>query len=148
MATIKTYLDERRAKSDGTYPLKLNINIENRGKILISTKLSLHPKNWENNTIIGRKDKDVMLSRLRLYLGRIDDELLKMERTGEINTLPLPDIKKRLDAVRVGASVATEEVHDYLVKDHFEYFMRFKERSNTKEVYGQTLKKIAQVSNL
>lgn len=148
MATIKTYLDTRRPKDDGTCPLKLNINIEKRGKILISTKLWLNSENWENGTIVGRKDKETVLSRLRLYLNRIDDELLRMERTNEINSLSLSDIKKRLDAVRVGASVEVEETHDYLVKDHFEYFVRFKERTNTKEVYYQTLKKITQVADI
>ena len=47
MATVKFYLDKRRQKKDGTYPIKLNV-FHNK-QIMIATQLSASEKEWNGN---------------------------------------------------------------------------------------------------
>lgn len=50
--------------------------------------------------------------------------------------------------MRVGVSIEVEDTHNYLVKDHFEYFMQFKNKPKVKRLFEQTLKKIERHSDL
>ncbi len=64
MITIKTYLDTRRQKKDGTYPIKIRVTNKGNG-FLISTGIFCKRENWETNEItkgeIGYKAKNSRL---------------------------------------------------------------------------------------
>lgn len=47
MATVKFYLDKRREKKDGTYPIKLNV-FHNR-QMIRSTQFSAAENEWDGN---------------------------------------------------------------------------------------------------
>ena len=44
MATASFYLDTRRSKKDGTFPIKINVRHNN--KFLVSTEFSATPETW------------------------------------------------------------------------------------------------------
>lgn len=45
MATVNYYLDTRRQKKDGTYPIKLNIR--HNKQFMISTEFTATPETWD-----------------------------------------------------------------------------------------------------
>ena len=53
MATIKFYLDTRREKKDGLFPLKLNVH--NKGTFFLSTGYSATQEKW-NGTEFTNKE--------------------------------------------------------------------------------------------
>lgn len=66
MASIKLYLDTRREKKDGLFPLKLNVR--NKGKFLLATGISVSIQNWTGSEFTNKepnyKTKNAMLRKV------------------------------------------------------------------------------------
>ncbi|MFV0546853.1 MAG: tyrosine-type recombinase/integrase [Bacteroides sp.] len=84
MATVNYYLDTRRAKKDGTFPLKLRV--QHNKKFLIATEFSASTETWSNVEYNKKepnyKAKNVvirnLLNKVESYLLSIDDRLKRI----------------------------------------------------------------------
>ena len=73
MASIKLYLDTRKARNDGTYPLKLSIH--HKGKFMINLKIYLKEDQFDPT-----KDKPVTGHKsFRVYNEVITRKLAKAQ---------------------------------------------------------------------
>lgn len=144
MASVSTYLDTRRAKKSGEYPLKFNISINRGKKFLVNLNIDVLSDQWNGLEIVKHPRRQVLNQYIRMRTTQIEDELIKLETTGHINTMTVEQIKVRIDSV-FSRSDAAEE---YLVQTHWEYFLTFKDKRSTRESYQQTLLKISTFTDL
>lgn len=143
MASVNTYLDTRRIKSDGKYPLKLNVSVNRGAKFLINLNIDLLPVQWNGSEIIKHEQKQALNQYIRGRLTQIEQELLKLEFSGRINILSTPQIKSILEGVFNRMSQETATLAEY-----WEQFMGYKDRKATIDGYRNTLVKIGTFSNL
>ena len=96
MATVKFYLDTRRAKKDGTFPLKLNVF--HRGQILISTKFSSSKRNWTGveytNKEPNYRTKNVAIQNI---MNRVENLIFRLSERGEIDRMTDRQLKSIID---------------------------------------------------
>lgn len=83
MATVKLFLDTRRALKNGTYPIKLRV--WHRSAILLSTTFNATPNEWTRaqykETSAICKARNV---HLRTMLNKIETLLISLEQSGDI----------------------------------------------------------------
>lgn len=96
MASISIYLDKRRAKSDGTYPIKLNISINSRGNIMMPLKYSVLQTHWKNGKVTDRADKNIINTEIAKVYNMVALELRQLELDGSVYRLSTEEIKRRL----------------------------------------------------
>lgn len=96
MATISFYLDTRRAKSDGTYPLKLNVR--NRGKFLLSTGYFSHKDRWDSNGYTNSepnyKTKNAVL---RKMISDMENVIFRLNLDGKMKEMSDNALKSELE---------------------------------------------------
>lgn len=135
MATANYYLDTRRIKKDGTYPIK--INVQHKGHFLISTEFTSSKEGW-NGIEYSRKEVNYKTknARLRALMGELEEILLMLEKSGDIKTLTdsalKETIKKRL----------FKKDDEKFFVDYIDEFVGTKTKENTKAVYINTRNKI------
>lgn len=144
MASISTYLDTRRAKTSGKFPLKFNISINRGRKFLINLNIEISKEQWSGSEIIKHDRKQMLNQYIRSRITQIEDELIRLEITGQINTMPLEQVKQRIETIFSRTSGSQE----YLVKSHWEHFLTFKTKKATRASYDQTLLKIGGFTDL
>lgn len=135
MATANYYLDTRRMKKDGTYPIK--INVQHKGHFLISTEFTASKEGWTgieySRKEVNYKTKN---ARLRALMGELEEILLMLEKSGDIKTLTdyalKETIKKRL----------FKKDDEKFFVDYIDEFVDTKTKENTKAVYINTRNKI------
>lgn len=99
MATVSFYHDTRRAKKDGTYPIKLSIR--HNGKFLINTDFSALKESWSgseyNRSENNYKTKNVVI---RSLINKVENYLLQLDSSGKLRTMSdkslMDNIKKIL----------------------------------------------------
>lgn len=93
MASVKLYLDKRRTKSDGTFPLKLKLFHQNKARY-INYGLAFKPTHWN--------DEENMVSSSVKNSGRVKATIMKKlsgatviiaENEDNINALSIDDLK-------------------------------------------------------
>lgn len=137
MAFISLYLDTRREKKGGLYPLK--VNIRHKGKFLLSTGFSVTPDKWTGseftNKVENYKTKNASLRKL---LNDIENTIFRLEMDGKLKDMPDKVLKGILEKCLPGfVSEKTKLFIDYLSD-----FIDLKEKPGTKTVYTTTLNKI------
>ena len=102
MGYVKLWLDTRRERKDGTFPIKLYVYYGN-GKVLLSLPLSASAGNWDRNEFCrkeaGFKAKNALL---REYLNRAEDVLCQLERSGKLAGMPPAALKAALERAVLG----------------------------------------------
>ena len=139
MATIKLYLDTRRAKADGTYPIRLAVN--NHGETaFISLGQSVKKDEWDKRQcrIKKRPDRDFLNDYLRDrydYYNRIMMRLqMSEDYRGDISARQLRDNIIREAAGKKSATL----------KDMFVRYTSREMGNKTKKNYSVTWNTIAQ----
>lgn len=143
MASVTTYLDIRRIKSDGTYPLKLNVSVKRDVKFLISLNIDITAEQWNGFEIVKHDRRQVLNQYIRTRLNQIEEELLKLEFSGRINSLTTDQVKDHIQHAMNRTSAAACTVAEYWGR-----FLGYKERQSTIEGYKNTLVKIGTFANL
>lgn len=133
MATISLYIDKRRAKKDGSYPLKLNVR--NVGQFLVSLPYSVTDKTFINGEFTKNfpnyKIKNAALKKL---LSNIEFEIIRLsEEERNITDDKLKVLLNELIKGRKSSKLLTE----YIQK-----FADNKEKFGTKKNYLTTLSKV------
>lgn len=137
MASIWYYLDTRRRKTDGTFPLKIKIGLNAKDGCLINLKISLREDQWENGEVVRHPNRRFLNTYVKQRYLDITNSIFKLEITGAINRMSPVEIKKYVES-SLGA-VADEA---YTFSEHFERFISTREKESTKDIYHQTLLKI------
>lgn len=158
MAKLRIILDTRRAlaaqPSDETnqkpsYPLKLSVFINGKGRFMVNTGIAIPKDNWMNDTIKGLPQKDIYNNVLRTRLNQADNELLRLDIAGELAKLSLVEIKKRItDIIRHKVDEPVLDEKGCNIADYFKEFISGKDREGTKSIYEQTLAKMGRYYDL
>lgn len=137
MAFISLYLDTRREKKGGLYPLK--VNIRHKGKFLLATGFSVTPDKWTGseftNKVENYKTKNASLRKL---LNDIENTIFRLEMDGKLKDMPDKVLKGILEKCLPG--FVPEKTKLFI--DYLSDFIDLKEKPGTKTVYTTTLNKI------
>lgn len=137
MATISLYLDTRRAKKDGTYPLKLNVR--NKGQFLLSTGYSVLKERWDGNGYTNKEPNyKTKNAALRKMLSDMENTVFRLELDGRIKAMSDEALKSELQKCLPGNRVKKSN----LFIDYMTAYMDMKDTSGTRQVYQMTINKL------
>lgn len=142
MVTIKFYLDTRRIKKDGLFPLKLNVH--NKGTFFLSTGYSVLQERWSGNEFTNKepnyRTKNAVL---RKMLSDMENVIFRLEMDGKLKEMSDKALKAILEKCLPGyVQEKSKNFVDYMVE-----FIKQKDKDGTKVVYTSTLNKITQFDN-
>lgn len=136
MATVKFYLDKRRQKKDGTYPIKLNV-FHNK-QIMIATQLSASEKEWNWNEYSVRaqnyKPRNIVA---RGIINKAEIVILTLEQQGKLKSTTDKALKKMIEEA-VSSKVENQKTFLYYLDE----FVSKKTNQGTKSIYTTTRNKI------
>jgi len=139
MASIKLYLDTRREKKDGLFPLKLNVR--NKGKFLLATGLSVSIQNWTGSEFTNKepnyKTKNAML---RKVLSDMESAIFRLNMDGKVKEMSDKALKEILEKYLPNY---TPEAPKTFV-DYMTDFMNMKDKQGTRDIYTTTINKITE----
>lgn len=136
MATVKFYLDKRRQKKDGTYPIKLNV-FHNK-QIMIATQLSASEKEWNGNeySVHARNYKPRNIA-ARGIINKAETVILTLEQQGKLKSTTDKVLKKMIeDAINCKTENKNTFIH------YLDEFISHKANQGTKAIYINTRNKI------
>ena len=140
MATVSLYLDTRRARKDGTFPIKLYVN--HNGRFYIKTEFSAIGRNWEGNqfskTEPNYKAKNISLRNL---MNRAEEAVYSLEREGKLKGTSDDRLKRLIEQ-----AITQKEERRNTVLDLFDEFIASKTKRSTIEIYSLTKSKIERFS--
>ena len=133
MATVSFYLDTRRIKKDGTFPIKLYVN--NRGCFFVSTEFSAKKDEWSgteyNKNCPNYKARNIAIRNL---MNKVESYILGME--GKVLSLPDENLKVSIKRLIKGEPDSKKFI------DYIDEFAQTKTNHNTKELYLMTARKL------
>lgn len=139
MASIKLYLDTRREKRDGLFPLKLNVR--NKGKFLLATGLSVSIQNWTGSEFTNKepnyRTKNAML---RKVLSDMESAIFRLNMDGKLKEMSDKALKEILEKYLPNY---TPEAPKTFV-DHMTDFTNMKDKQGTRDIYTTTINKITE----
>lgn len=140
MATIRLYLDTRRAKANGEYSIRIIVN--HNKDILLTTPYSCSIKEWKNNKLTSAvsnyREKNAFISNM---FNDYENKLINLERDNALHTLSDAQLKNIL------VNDKTANIHSVSFFDTFDYFAKSREAVRTQEIYLGTLEKIKEYDN-
>ena len=136
MASVDLYLDLRRGKKDGTYPLK--IKVRHQGNILVSTGIDVNVLDWDGRKIKNGDDRyKIKNAKLDGIMAKVEKYILSLEMSDEIQKMSDGKLRECLREVISDKPKKVKVFADYL-----EEFADTKTKKSTKECYIGTLQKI------
>lgn len=136
MATVKFYLDKRRQKKDGTYPIKLNV-FHNK-QIMIATQLSASEKEWNGNEYSVRaqnyKPRNIVA---RGIINKAETVIFTLEQQGKLKSTTDKALKKLIEDA-ISSKVENQKTFLYYLDE----FVSKKTNQGTKSIYTTTRNKI------
>lgn len=135
MATVKLYLDTRRARRDGTFPIKIMIN--HKGNFLIGTDFYANQKEWDGSLFsVKASNYRARNMQLRNIINKVENLIFEFENDGRLNSMQNKKIKELIEEKLSGRT-------DNLVFiDYLDKFVSTKTKVGTKQVYMSTRNKI------
>ena len=136
MATANYYLDTRRMKANGKYPLK--IRVQHRGKFLISTGFEAAPGTWGSGSY-NRKESNWQAKNvaLRDLMNRVEKKIFSLDEEGLLLKMSDKELK---DAVTYEMEGKKEEERTFI--GCLDEFVGTKTNKGTITVYTTTRNKI------
>ena len=129
MATVSFYLDTRRARKDGTFPIKLYVN--HNGRFYIKTEFSAIGQNWEGTQFSksepNYKAKNISLRNL---MNKAEEAVYSLEREGKLKSTSDERLKHLIEQ-----AISNKEERRNTVLALFDEFIASKTKRNTIEVY-------------
>lgn len=136
MATANFYLDTRRAKRDGRFPIK--IHVRHNGKFLVSTEFTATPENWCNSEYTkdekNYKPKNVAIRSLK---NKVDTLIILLEESGKLKGMSDKALKEQIEKVLKNNSTTPKKFIDYI-----DDFVATKSKQNTIDCYLGTKSKL------
>ena len=136
MATVKFYLDKRRHKKDGTYPIKLNV-FHNK-QIMIATQLSASEKEWNGNEYSVRaqnyKPRNIVA---RGIINKAETVIFTLEQQEKLKSTTDKALKKLIEDA-ISSKVENQKTFLYYLDE----FVSKKTNQGTKSIYTTTRNKI------
>lgn len=133
MATIRLYLDTRRAKRNGEFPIKIVVN--HRKDIMINTPYSAKDKEWRNNRLTKAvpnfKAKNAKITKM---ISDIESKLLDLDRDDKLTALSDKQLKQILQTKR-------SDKPSLFIQTYKKY-TDSRKAEQTRYLYDNTLKKI------
>lgn len=137
MATVKFYLDMRRAKKDGTYPIKLNVR--HNGQFIINTESTTLAENWTGTGFTNKEpNHKTKNAALRKMLSDMENTVFRLEMDGKLTSMTDKALKEILEKYLPGYT--PEKTKNFV--DYIADFMALKDKQGTKDVYTTTLNKV------
>lgn len=136
MATVNFYLDTRRPKKDGKFPIKLNIR--HNGQILIGTEYSATTVTWTgseyNKLEQNYKTKNVAV---RSLINKVEKCILSLDESGKLKGTGDKTLKEQIEKLLKNNSNNERNFISYV-----DEFIATKSKKNTIESYTGTKNKI------
>lgn len=135
MATANFYLDTRRIKDNGKYPIR--IRIQHKGKFLISTPFDSSEESW-SGTEYNRKEPNFKPKNvaLRNLINKIEGMLLEMDGKGELQKKSDKDLKEWIKNALTGRK------KDRTFIEVMKEFASTKMKKSTAACYEGTVRKL------
>lgn len=134
MATVRLYLDTRRAKKNGEYPIK--IVVFHNKDIMIGTPFTASKSEWVNNQYIrsvpNYRAKNAGIAALKL---KIESIILELERKEILHTFSDKELKNKLEE-----GDAKKRAPSFL--QIYNEFAESRTAQRTRDIYLDTLNKI------
>lgn len=135
MATVKLYLDTRRARLDGTFPIKVMVN--HKGNFLIGTEFYANQKEWDGSQYTVKvSNYRARNMQLRNILNKVENLIFELENDNRLNSMQNQKIKELIDGKLSG------KTDNLVFIDYLDKFVSTKNRPGTKQVYTSTRNKI------
>lgn len=136
MVKVGVKLDKRKAKKDGTYPLKISIHRDSK-TMYIPVNIYLHEDEWSatKSEIIKHPDRRHLNIYLADKLSQVNLSLLKLQSKGEVRTLSDKQFLKIL-------SGEDDENKPHYFSEYFEEYISLIQNAGTKRLYVATEKKL------
>lgn len=135
MSNIAFYLDTRRAKKDGTFPVKLYVNHHKRFNI--STPFSSTEANWDVNQYTkaepNYKAKNISI---RSMMNKAEEVIYSLEREGRLKSTSDSTLRSLIEAAISGKERSTTAL------SALDEFTTTKRRDSTAGLYKMTRAKI------
>ena len=137
MATVNFYLDTRRMKENGKYPIR--IRIQHRGKFLLSTEFDAYADAWEGNEY-NRKEYNYKAKNLALrnLVNRIERRIYELDDSGSLLAMSDKMLKEEIKSFLSGNQSSEERTFISVLDE----FMSTKSNNGTKTTYTTTRNKI------
>lgn len=142
MAALKLYLDTRKDKKNGTFPLKIAVNHKER--FLVNLGISIEAEQWDGSQVVNHPNRKILNSYIRQRFIAIENLILKLAASGELKSMSAKQLKEALNKEN---SPEAETGSEYTLQEHFEKFMHFKTNPSTRSVYQGTLNKLNEYTN-
>lgn len=146
MSICKLFLDTRRMKNDGTFPVRLKVG--GNSKLWLATGVSVKPEDWDPDleTVTGKNARNLNMH-LSAFSSMIRARLSVLMETRQWRNLTGAQQKALLtDPEGYEAQQATEATTSSL-GSFFERVIATKKSPRTREIYASTLKKIQEYCN-
>lgn len=130
MANSILYLDKRRRKDNGEYPIK--IMITHRSRFMINTGISCQASEWKGRQITkgaNSKAKNAAINNKKMQIDKI---LLSLELDGTLQSLTDAQLRSYL---------SNDALPSHTLRSVFREFVDTK-HGNTKRLYDETMRKI------
>lgn len=142
MATVSLYLDTRRMKKNGKYPVKLNVF--HKGQMLLPTEFDASAETW-NGTEYNRKAQNWKAKNvaLRSLMNNVEKKIFELEESGSLRKMAGNELKDELKRVISG----NNEKEGRLFLDVMREFMDTKSKRSTASCYEGTIQKLNKYDN-
>lgn len=135
-------LDTRKQLQDGTFPIKASIYIDRSKRIIFSIGIYIKADEWNGQNITRTPRKAILNNYLRARQNAIEDEVLRLEMSGDAQRLTAAQIKAQLINLLNPTEPKEEKPNTLLIKNAIKEFSESCKAERTKSIYLQTLIKI------
>lgn len=152
MASAKLFLDTRRERQDHTYPIIIRLSC-NRRTTAIPMNISIPKEMWVQGKFGMEVKKSfphaaLINADLLRSISIVNDCILQLERTGEIESMTVIELKEYIISSSKGTrdKVIEKESTGTNFVNYFREVMNLIDNNRTRELYLETLKKIIKYS--
>ena len=139
MATTSVYLDKRRMKVDGTFPLRIKVTLNGRQGFMLNLPIYLTADQWCNGKVVKHSMKDIYNRHIRESVHNAEKTLLSLQQQNIIGNFTPPEIKKIVEKY---SGMDYDPHRKANIVEYFRKFIDRKSNNSTKIIYEQTLIKM------
>lgn len=141
MSLCKLFLDTRRVKKDGTFPVRLKVG--GSSKLWLATGISVKPEDWdpEEERVTGKNARNLNIE-LTSFANMIKARLVVLMETRKWKTLSGAQQKAMLTDPEGYEMQQAQQTADISLGSFFERVVATKKSPRTQEIYQSTLKKL------
>lgn len=143
MATANFYLDIRRIKNNGKYPVR--IRIQHNRMFLLSTEFEATPDVWDGSGYSKKAQNwQAKNMALRNLMNKVERRLFELDDSGEIRKMDDKKLKEDLKRVISGKPEDEERTFIEVMRE----FMGTKAKKSTASCYEGTIRKLEGYDNV